>query len=187
MEASLNGKAIRTAKHMARKIMKSLKEIEALIEQKRYEEALLECDTLLQGASAGRVNEILRIQSHAFAMAGDYNRAIDIFETIFADSNGTMADYYQAAFNALYAEQFSNAEKWFKQVLHQGKEQGETWFESASLFYLSYAQMELGKHEEALRSLDDASRSEADIAMPLPKINMWTSAQLRSEIERRRE
>ena len=162
----------------------TIPEINKLIEQHRYEEAFAGCEKLLLEAPEQNV-EILRTRAYGYARSGDYPKAVRDYETIINSSNAEMRDYYLAAYHALHPQQFLKAEKWFLEVLRQGEEQRNDYFLTATLFYLSYIQMQKGEYDEAIRYLDEAALHETDVSMPLPEVLMCTSESLRSEIKRR--
>lgn len=163
---------------------KDLKEIEKLIKEGRYDEALLECEENLEENSVEKV-DILRAHARVLARCNNYERAIQDCEIIFEAGEGTLRDYYRAADYALSAGQFAQAAIWFKEVLQLGEEQNEAWFKAASYFLLAYAQMELGQHHEAITSLDGAVAVEPDVAMPIPSMcGMCSHQLLREKIKR---
>lgn len=162
-----------------------LKRIDLLGKQKRYEEALAECEKLLQETPEKKV-DILRARAHVFARSGDYQHAVADRIAILEMGEATIRDYYRAADNAIFAGQFALAAGWFREVLRIGEEQNEEWFKSASYFLLAYAQMELGQYPEALTSLNAAIAIESDVSMPLPCMcGMCSPQQLGEEIRRR--
>jgi tetratricopeptide (TPR) repeat protein len=162
-----------------------LERIELLARQNRYDEALAFCEKLLQGDQENTTN-ILRTRAFIFARSGQYEYAMQDFQTIFGMGEGAISDYYLAATHALSARQFTQAITWLEEVLRLGKEQQEEWFESATYFLLAYAQMELGQLPEAIMNLNLAVAVDADVAMPLPRRRgIYSHKQLRDEIERR--
>lgn len=161
-----------------------LEEVSVLIENGRYDEALTECENLLFNSPEQRI-EILRVRAYAFARSDDFESSLKDHESIFQTEKATIRDFYLAAFRALYATEFEKSLDWFTEVLRLGKQQNVTWFLSATLFYLSYVQMQLRDYVKAIEYLNDAVLAEADIGLPIPEIGMCGNEQLREEIERR--
>lgn len=164
--------------------MADIASIKRLAEQRRYNEALEACENFLNHFPE-RKAEVLRIRAYVFSLQGEFSRALNDREAVFAAGEGTIRDYYLGADDALSAREFDQAVEWLNEVLRLGKEQNEHWFDSAACFFLSDAYMELGQHTEAISSLDRAVAIESDIAMPIPHIGMCTAEQLRAEIKRR--
>ncbi len=162
-----------------------LKEIETLIQQKRYDEALSKCEELLE-IEADRKSDILRQRSKIYALIDNYELAIIDYETIFSTGEGKIADYYLAAYWGLHSESFTESLEGFLIVLKMGDEQNETWFKSASFFYIAYIQMELEHFDEADLYLEKAANVESNVAMPIPDVGMCNAMQLREEILRRK-
>jgi tetratricopeptide (TPR) repeat protein len=165
-------------------IERKLLRVKRLVYQHSFEEALAECNNLLSRDPEHK-DEILRERAHAFAMSGDYESAVRDHELVINGASPEMRDYYLGAFRAIFADEIEKSVGWFEELLRLGVEQKEVWFESATLFYLSYAHMKLDDYDKATQYLDEAIRIEADIAMPIPE-GMCTNSQLREEIERRR-
>lgn len=162
-----------------------LKTIKSLTEQKRYDDALAACELLLQEIPE-RTADILRSRASVFVRIRDYERALQDRQSLFKMGEGTIADYYLAADNALSARKFAEACGWLSEVLRLGEEQGETWFKAGAYFLLAYAQMELGQYKDAIATLDHAVAVEVDIAMPLPGMcGICSHQQLREKIIRR--
>jgi tetratricopeptide (TPR) repeat protein len=165
--------------------MKS-QEIKQLIEQRDYEQALTACEKALSETPEQKI-DVLRLRAEAFAIIGDYEKAIADYETIIAQAPGAIRDYYLAAFNCLSLNRFERARELYEVVLRLGREQNELWFESPSNFYLSYVQMELEDYDKALIFLGAAAQTETDLALPIPDIGMCSEQQLRQEIQRRKQ
>lgn len=164
----------------------TIQEIKELIGQSRYDEAYEECEKLLVESPAQK-NEILRTRAHGYARSADYANSVRDYEEVIASPGAQDSDFYLAAFNALYTEDYLKAEKWFNTVLKNGEENNETWFRSATLFYLSYINMELGNYDKALMFLDKLIEMESDGNLPLPEVGMCSGAKLRTEIESRKK
>ncbi len=162
----------------------NLEEISTLIENRQFDEAINECNLLLAKMPEERI-EILRIRAFAFDMAGDSERSLEDHERIFEEEGVTIKDFYLAAFRAVFAAQFEKARVWFSEVLRLSREQEETWFLSATLFHLSYVEMQLNDYGKAIEYLNEATLVDADVGMPIPEGGICTSEQLREEIERR--
>jgi tetratricopeptide (TPR) repeat protein len=162
-----------------------LKQIKSLADQRRYDQALAECEAFIESIPENKA-DALRTRAYIFALMGDYQRALRDREMIIDMGEGTIRDYYRGADNALSAGKFTQAATWLNEVLRMGEEQNETWFKSASYFLLAYAQMEVRQYQEAIANIDRAVAIEADVAMPLPGISgMCNQRQLREEIMRR--
>lgn len=161
----------------------TLQEVKSLVEKERFDEAFAECETLLSEGTFQK-SDILRTRAYAFAMHGNYENAVRDYQIVIEDG-GMMQDYYLAAFDSLYIEQFTKASEWFLELLRLGEEQNEQWFECASYFYLSYAHMELGNYNDANDYLDKAVEVSSDVSMPIPRAGMCSHIQLRQEIELR--
>lgn len=162
----------------------NLVEITALIKQRRYEDAFIECDKLLEEVPEQKY-DILRTRAYAFARSGNYSMALKDHESLLEGGEARAGDFYQAAFDALYAGELVTAIKWFREVLLLGERDKEAYFKSATYFYLSYAEMKLGNFASAREYLNEAVTVEADVGMPLPEVGMWDHQQLLKEIQRR--
>ena len=164
--------------------MMKLAQIRGLIEGRQYDEALRECDILLGETSETNL-DVLRVRSYGLARSGNFYRSVEDHRTICASNEATMKDYYKAGFDALYAGEFATAIEWFQEVLRLGDEQNDEYFKSASLFYLSYAFMEVSNYKDSIHFLNQAVEIESDVAMPIPIVGMCHNSNLRDEIERR--
>jgi tetratricopeptide (TPR) repeat protein len=164
---------------------RDIKLIERLREARHYEEALGECDKLLDKEPSA-VLDVLRIRARIYAGLDDYGRAVIDCRAILDSGNGELRDYYIAGNYALHAERFEDAAHYFRELLRRGDKENETWFKSAAYFFLAYALMELGNYAGAIQNLDNAVAVEADVSMPLPSTcGMCSNQQLREEINRR--
>ena len=161
-----------------------IKKIKSLAEHGKYDEALSECDELIRCGSIEHI-QIHRLKAHILELAGDYPHAMVHRKEVLEMKGTTLGDYYLAADNSISMKEFETAANLLQKVLSLGKEQNETWFDSASFFLLSYVQMELGEYDEAVRSLDRAVNIDPDVAMPLVHVGMCNHDQLRKEIDRR--
>ncbi|MHC1727571.1 MAG: tetratricopeptide repeat protein [Syntrophobacteraceae bacterium] len=161
-----------------------LKEIKALAESGRFDEAIAKCEKILDGSSEKMV-EILRVRAFVYTLWGHYDKAKEDREAILGTGQGVLSDYYLAGDNALSSGNFSQASFWLREVLRLGQEQNENWFESAAYFLLAFAQMELGNYREAISNLDRAVHIDPHCAMPLPSLGTWDHNLLRTEIQRR--
>ena len=159
------------------------KRIKTLIENKAHDEALAECNALLAQQPELKA-EVLRLRAYVHAHRGMYDEAIADRETLIDEGLAILRDYYQLGDNSMSAGRFKEASKWFHEVLRRGAEQNETWFDSAALLLLSYAQMRLGQLQEAQRNLDKAVAIDAECAMPVRGAGIVTHQSLREEIQR---
>jgi tetratricopeptide (TPR) repeat protein len=165
-------------------IDRKLLRVKRLVNQALYEEALADCGKLLSSDPEHK-DKILRVRAHAFAGSGDDKNAVRDHELVINGGSPELRDYYLGAFRAISAEQLDKAVIWSEELLKLGREQKKIWFESATLFYLSYAHMKLGDYDRAIQYLDEAIRVESDIAMPVPE-GMCHHTHLREEIDRRK-
>jgi tetratricopeptide (TPR) repeat protein len=161
------------------------RKIKALIESKGHDEALSQCSALLAEQPELKA-EVLRLRAYVHAHRGSYDEAIADRKTLVNEGIAMLRDYYQLGDNSLSAGHYREASQWFNEVLRRGAEQNETWFESAALLLLSYAQMRLGQLQEAEKSLDKAVAIDAECAMPVRGEGIVTHQSLREEINRNR-
>ena len=166
-------------------IKRKLLRVERLINQALYEEALVECGNLLS-TDPEHKDEILRVRAHAFAMSGDDASAIRDHELVITGGSPKLSDYNLGAFRAISAEEFEKAVVWFEELLRLGREQKETGFESATLFYLAYLYMEFKEFDKAIDYLAAAERIEPEGGIPIPNVGMCNHTQLLEEIELRK-
>jgi tetratricopeptide (TPR) repeat protein len=157
------------------------KQIQRLIESERYDEALALCDQRLTEDCVAD-NDILRQRSHIHALIGNYESALADRAEIIRSSESKLQDFFQAGNAALSLKQFGEAEVYFSQLLKRGEEAGEEWFAAAAYFLTAYAQMMLGKTDEATASLLQAEAIEPACELPIPGRSMWSISRLRSEI-----
>ncbi len=157
------------------------KQIQHLIESERYDEALGLCEQRLAEESAAD-DDILRQRSHIHALRGDYESALADRTEIIRGSESKLQDFFQAGNAALSLKRFGEAEIFFSQLSERGQEAGEDWFASAAYFLTAYAQMMLGKTDEATASLSQAEAIEPACELPIPGRSMWSISRLRSEI-----
>lgn len=160
------------------------KRIKSLADQGRFEDALASCDSLLE-QSPGLKGEILRARAYVYSVQGRYDLAIADRRTLIESGEGLLRDYYQIGDNSMSAGLFEDASGWFIEILRLGAEQNEKWFESAALLLLSFAQLQLGRLQEASRYLDQAVSSDPECAMPVRGHGMINPDRLRKEIARR--
>lgn len=145
----------------------SYSHIDSLINVKKYDEALAECEALLFGP-VEEMAEVLRTRAYIYTLTKAYGEAFSDWKEIIAIGSGALQDYYLAANAALYHGAFDQAEKWLLDLLKNSDEQGEAWFLDGALFLLAYAQMHLGKLDIAIKSLDKAVGCDPKVAMPVP-------------------
>jgi tetratricopeptide (TPR) repeat protein len=156
----------------------------ALAESGKFDEALSQCDLLMTQTGEAQADS-RRLRAYIYILKGEYEAAVGEREALIATGEGSLRDYYQLGENLLAIERFQEASQRLRQVLRLGDEQRETWFESAALLLLSYAEMQLGHIEEASRYLDGAVAKDADCALPV-RGRLITHHWLRQEIESRR-
>lgn len=161
-----------------------LEEVISFIDKRQYDDAIAACNALLEESREKKI-DVLRVRAYAYARAGEYQHALEDYDRIFEDEGVEIKDFYLAGFDAIYAAQFEKALDCFLEVLRLSKEQKENWFLSATLFYLSYVQMQLNEYGKAVEYLNEAVLVEADVAMPVPEGGFCNGEQLREEIERR--
>lgn len=161
-----------------------LSQIEKLAETDRFDEALAECEALLRDGTID-TRDVLRTRAHVFALSGRHVNASADYEEIIKLGAASIRDYYQAGDQALKASDLELAHRRFQDVLSIGKQQGETWFESAVLFYLAYVEMNRNNHQCALGYAAQAATIERDCAMPLPERGMVGIEELKAEIQQR--
>ena len=159
------------------------KRIKTLIENKAHDEALAQCNALLAEQPELR-GEVLRLRAYVHAHRGLYDEAIADRESLVNEGLAILRDYYQLGDNSMSAGRFKEASKWFHEVLRRGAEQNETWFNSAALLLLSYAQMRLGQLQEAESNLDKAVAIDPECAMPVRGEGIVTHQALRAEIRK---
>jgi tetratricopeptide (TPR) repeat protein len=161
-----------------------LKDIEALAEAKKYDEALTECELLLQSVPEKNI-DILRVRAYVYSLAGRYKEALKDREIVAAASE-TLKDYYLAGNSALSLSEYAIAEQYLSDLLARGHQQGEDWFDSAGLFLLAYVQMQLGKLNLAIDSIDRAISLDPECAMPVPqRPGLLSGLELREHIKRK--
>jgi|SRR5882672_3506190 len=162
---------------------KQKKRIKSLAENGEPDEALAHCNALLAELPESKA-EILRLRAYVYAHRGMYEEAIVDRETLISSGNGILRDYYQLGDNSVSAGRFADASKWFHEVLRRGADQNETWFDSAALLLLAYAQMRLGRLQEAAQYLEKAAAIDPECAMPVRGEGIVTHQSLRDEIRR---
>lgn len=129
----------------------------------------------------------MRVRASTFATTGDYESAVNDYESLVDSGSAELKDYYIGAFDAISADELEKSVGWFETLIRLGREQNEPWFESAALFYLSYLYMEFEEFDKATAYLAEAERIEPGGGMPIPNVGMCNHSQLREEIERRRK
>jgi len=160
------------------------KRIKTLVENDSHEEALAQCNALLAAQPESQA-EILRLRAYVHAHRGTYDEAIADRESLINSGTACLRDYYQLGDNSLSAGRFEDASKWFHEVLRRGAQQNDTWFDSAALLLLSYAQMRLGELQDAEKNLEKAVAIDAECAIPVRGEGIVTHQSLRDEIRRR--
>ena len=161
-----------------------LKKIERLAESGRKREALERCDSLLE-KTTGRKSDVLRTRAYVLALLQDYERSLSDRMAVLQSGEAHLGDYFRAGQCALSAHRASEAESLFKELLAREERENGRYFRPGAWFLLAYAQMELGRYEEAGKSLDQALIAEPNCGMPVPGGVMWSSDRLRQEISRR--
>jgi tetratricopeptide (TPR) repeat protein len=140
--------------------------ITALIKAQHYEEAVDSCSGLLTQKNMPMA-DVLRLRAFAYASAGEYDAAIADRERIVEAGEPLLRDYYQLGDNAISLCRFPEAIKWLTKTLEVGREQKESWFESAALMLLAYAQVHTGALADAKEHLESAKKIDPDCRMPL--------------------
>lgn len=158
--------------------------IKSLANSRDYGEALAACDALLRSGE-GESAELLRVRAYVHSRSGNFDRAIDDYRVVLESGDAQLRDWYLAADNALEAERYTDATEWFSEVIRLGDLQSETWFRSASLFYLSYCRLMIGNPEEALNLLSEASSLDPEIELHLPRLGTCSAQKLQAEILKR--
>lgn len=164
--------------------MPTIFEIEKLIRQSDYDEALDACSKMLDG-DPGAMNEVCRLKSWIFTSQGKYQMGVEEMTIVIESGKASIADFHSAAFWSLYDEQFVVAKEWFERVLDLGKTQSDSWFESSSLFYLSYIFMKLGNYVLAYDFLEQSGSLGDVTGVLIPNIGSYTRDELHKEINRR--
>ena len=157
--------------------------IKSLANSREYDEALAACDALLQ-SGAGASADVFRVRAYVHSLSGNLDHAIDDYRTLLASGDAQLRDWYLAADNALEARRYHDAAEWFSEVIRLGDLQGETWFRSASLFYLSYCRLMTGDLEEAMNLLSLASSLDPDVELYLPSLGTCRAEKLQAEIRK---
>lgn len=158
--------------------------IRSLANRRDYGEALAACDALLQ-SGLGDTADVLRVRAYVHSRSGNFDSAIDDYHALLVSGKAQLRDWYLAADNALEAERYQDAAEWFSEVIRLGDLQGETWFRSASLFYLSYCRLMTGDPAEAMSLLSSASSLDPDIELYLPSLGTCSAEKLQAEIRKR--
>jgi len=158
--------------------------IKSLANRRDYGEALAACDALLQSGS-GDSADVLRVRAYVHSRTGNFDSAIDDYRALLVSGKAQLRDWYLAADNALEAERYQDAAEWFSEAIRLGDLQGETWFRSASLFYLSYCRLMAGDPEEAMSMLSSATSLDPDIELYLPGLGACSAGKLQAEIRKR--
>jgi tetratricopeptide (TPR) repeat protein len=156
--------------------------VDLLVKQGLLDEALAQCDFLIVQHPEWRV-DIIRLRAYTYARKGMYPQAISEREALIESGDGMLRDYFQLGDNLLSAGRFAAASESFQEVLRLGAEQNESWFESAALLLLAYAQLRLGQLQLAIVYLDRAVAINPESAMPVHGEGMLTHQDLRIKID----
>lgn len=183
MHKKLPAREVRRRTNLEGLLMESneIARIKSLANKRNYSEALYECNALLQSGKIGSA-DILRARAYVYSRSGDFDSAINDYRAILESADAELRDWYLAADNALEAERYSDAAKWFSGVVRLSDLQGESWFHSAALFYLAYCWLMIGNSEDALNSLSLSSSMDPGIELYLPRLGMCSVQKLRGEI-----
>jgi len=156
-------------------------QIQSLIEAEDYIGALRLCEERL-AEDNGSHADILRQRSHINALIGDYKSALLDRAEIINSNRPKLQDFFQAGNAALNLRRFNEAEIYFAQLIEKGQAAGEDWFASAAYFLTAYAQMRLGRIDDAAASLSRAEAVEPTCEIPIPNSDIWDIRRLRAEI-----
>ena len=159
------------------------RQVNALAEQGRLDEALAQCDFLMTQHPEWKA-DISRLRAYTFARQGMYQEAISEREALISSGGGMLRDYYLLGDNLLSAGCFVEASECLQEVLRIGALEKETWFDSATLLLLAYTQMRLGQFQLAISYLDRAVAIDPECAMPVDGEGMLTNQDLRSKINK---
>lgn len=148
-----------------------IKRIRELIAKKLYLEAVQECNQHL--VLIGSNNALmLRERAKAFSMLGDHKNSYRDRKLIIEQGSGELADYFLAGLDALHGELFVEAKDLLMKVLDLGNEQRSKWFESSTIFYLSYAAIKMQDTSAAKELIEKLRVAESEIAMPIPNVGI---------------
>lgn len=163
----------------------ALKEVRRLAEARRLDEALEMCNRLL-GEAGGDPTETLRTRAYIFALAGDYESAQRDRTAVLDADDATLRDLYQAAEVALKLRQLDTAARLFDETIRRGEKEGEEWFKSAALFYLSFLRMEMDDLDGALELTRQVKSVDADCELPVPGVGVVSVKEMEREILKRK-
>lgn len=161
--------------------MNEFSQIEKLIDKRAYEDAITQCNVLIKESVETNI-QVLRLRAKASALKGLLIQSISDFESIFSSNNGSIQDYYLAAYYALEANELKKSEDWFQDVVKLGRINSENWFESATHFYLAYIQFKFAQYSDAKTNIELAIQTEPDIELPVPGHKMLLGRLLRELI-----
>lgn len=164
--------------------MIKLTEIQKLILEAKYDEALAACDDLSQNHPE-LLLDVLRQRSHVYSRQASYELAVDQLSQIIDSGEATIGDFQSAAFWALYDGQLKRALDWYLIVLKMGDDQNEKWFRSNALSLIAYINMELGEFDKAIYYLDEVATDDKDSSFLIPIIGFCEVKQLRDQIRLR--
>lgn len=165
------------------KIM-SCDEIRCLLNTRKYQEALTECNELISQTGLSNL-EPLRLRARAFSLLGRYEEELFDWEVILDSSEADLKDYFLGSQCAINCGKYKHAESHLNSLLQIGSEKNEDWFKSAGLFLLAFSQFKLNKMDAAHKNICNVLNLEPDCAMPVPEIAELLSAfELKIMIER---
>lgn len=120
--------------------------------------------------------EIVRLRAHSLAMQFEHKKELSDRQYIIESGQQELKDFYLSGECALNCGEFELAEVYFEALFKLGKVKNETWFESATLFYLAFTQFKLSKFEIALQNILKAIELDSDCALPVPEMPKLLSA-----------
>lgn len=162
-----------------------LSEIKAMARRREYEAALRECDELVEASNVAPI-EVMRVRASIHAAKRDFLSAVENYKEIVEDERSHQGDYFLGANYAIAQGEMQLALDWLAEAIEIGKRIGNTALEPPSLFYSSYACMELDKLQEARGFLKRAESVEPKICLPIPGDSVFVSAaEMRTKIDKK--
>ena len=163
----------------------NLSEIKAMARRREYDAALHECDELVEAGTV-KLIEVMRVRASIHAAMRDFSSAVETYQKIVEEEGAHHGDYFLGANYAIAQGEMRLALYWLAEVIQMGRHRGNTALEPPSLFYSSYACMELGRFEEARDHLAKAKSAEPKISLPIPGDSVFVdAAEMSSRIDRR--
>lgn len=132
------------------------------------------------------LTEKLRTRAYVFALAGDYESAQRDRTAVLEAEDATLPDLYQAAEVALKLRQLDTAARLFDETIRRGEKEGEEWFKSSALFYLSFLRMEMDDLDAALEITKRVKSIDAGCQLPVPGVGVVSIEELEREILKRK-